>query len=164
MYSLIKRKTPMNYTKKIIFTVILSSAIFLTGCATTSIQNINPIPITEGINTEEVITALINSVYDNPEIKKPRRRGPIKSYGDGRWIVEDAKDNFVIQVYRVGRHFVSVKYEIKRQEILPTVISSSLSRGEKYIHKNAVSWINLHGSDIREAMWKIKHSKKISAD
>jgi hypothetical protein len=157
----------MNYTKKIIFIVILSSAIFLTGCATTSrqninpnIQNINPIPITEGITTEEVINALINSADANPETKKRRRRGPISSYEDGRWIVQDATDNFVILVYTIGHHFVRVKYEIKKQEILPTVISSSLLRGKKGIHKNAVAWINRHGITICEAMWKVKHSKK----
>ncbi len=137
------------------------SLIFIAGCKTTSMKNIKPIPITKGITSEEVINALISSADADPKVK--RRRGPLKSYEDGNWSVEDATDNFVILVYSLGRHSAHVKYEIKEQEIIPTVISSEyLLMTKDRIHNNAVIWINRHGITIREAMWKIKHSKKIN--
>ncbi len=161
----------MNYTKKIVFIITLLSAIFLIGCKTTSMQNINPIPITEGITTEEAISALINSVYANSEEKIPRGPiryyedgRPIRSYEDGRWVVEDATDNFVILIYSLDHHSARVKYEIKGQEIKPTVISSeNLLMKKDRIHSNAIIWINRHGIAIRDAMWKIKRSKKTSS-
>jgi hypothetical protein len=66
-------------------------------------RNINRIPIAADVTTQEAINAIIISAKAIKTSARRLPRGPIKSYEDGRWSVEEASDNFVVLSYSIGQ-------------------------------------------------------------
>lgn len=142
---------------------IVFAGIFCTtfvGCKTASMKHIDPVPMATGISAHDAVAAVIMSADASKMPERRLPRGPIKSYADGRWSIEDAGEDFAILCYSIGQHSVRVRYDVIDREIVPTVISSeNLRQSKRRIHKNAVVWINRLAPTIRESMWQIKQEE-----
>ena len=140
--------------------VMLSvSLLCVCGCKTRSLSNLQPIPVLEGITEAEALDAVVAASSTEPD--RVKTRGPIKSYEDGLWTVQDKDAKSVLVSYAIDRRSVTVRYTLEDRLLVPFVESGiNVSKGSSRIHGNALVWINRHASDIKAAMWKIKSGKK----
>jgi len=135
--------------------LLLAFLVVFVGCKTRSLENMQAIPIIDGITDAQALDAVALASTATPD--KGKTRGPIKSYEDGAWAVQDRNDKSVVASYSIDRRSVTVRYTVEGRILVPTVESGMNVRlSETRIHGNTLVWINRHAADIKAAMWKIK--------
>ena len=129
------------------------------GCKTRSLSNLQPVPVVAGITDAEALNAVVAASSTEPG--QAKTRGPIKSYEDGVWTVQDKDAKSVLVSYAIDRRSVTVRYTLEGKTLVPTVESGiNVGKSDSRIHGNAMVWINRHATDIKAAMWKIKSEAK----
>jgi hypothetical protein len=178
--------------KKLPFLVLMFIVLILApACKTVSLKDIKNIPIPEGLTNRQAIGGVILSTeankmpqqwtIDDKILEKAtslvvqipagvpieRRRVPLFGhyYEDGKWRIEEARDDYAVLGYSVGKCYARVKYQVKGNELVPEVISSdNLIQSKNRIHKNGVMWINRNIPVIREGMWQVSRIQLESMD
>jgi hypothetical protein len=141
--------------KSVVNLLVVISLIFIAGCKTRSLERIEPVQILDGLTEAQALDAV--ALASDPTIEKGKTRGPIKSYEDGHWAVQDRGTNFVVAAFSLDKRSVTVRYSVEGRTLVPRVESGENVRlSETRIHGNAISWISRHASDIKAAMWKVK--------
>ncbi|MEI6647061.1 MAG: hypothetical protein WCP12_13580 [bacterium] len=141
----------------VLLAVVTVAMLCVCGCKTSSLSNLNAIPILEGITDAAALDAV--AAASDTSLAQNRRlpRGPIQSYEDGVWTVEDRNASSIVVAYSLGRINVTVRYTVEGRTLVPSVMSAqNVRQSESRIHKNVIAWINRHAAEIKSAMWKIK--------
>ena len=141
----------------VVLAAITSSLLCVCGCKTSSLSNLNAIPILEGMTDAAALDAV--AVASDTSLAQNRRlpRGPIQSYEDGVWTVEDRNASSIVVAYSLGKVNVTVRYTVEGRTLVPSVVTAmNVRQSESRIHTNVIVWINRHAAEIKSAMWKIK--------
>lgn len=129
--------------------------LIITGCKTRSLENIETIQILDGLTEAQALDAVV--LASDPTIEKGKTRGPIKSYEDGQWAVQDRGTNSVVAAFSLDKRSITVRYSVEGRTLVPKVEGGAHVRlSETRIHGNALSWLSRHAADIKAAMWKVK--------
>jgi len=135
--------------------LLLACMVVFVGCKTRSLERIEAIQILDGLTEAQALDAVV--LASDPTIEKGKTRGPIKSYEDGSWAVQDRNTNSVVTAFSLDKRSVTVRYSVEGRTLVPKVEAGEHVRlSETRIHGNAISWISRHASDIKAAMWKVK--------
>lgn len=152
----------MKRLASIVLLAVVTAALFcVCGCKTSSLSNLNAIPILEGMTDAAALDAV--AAASDTSLAPSRRlpRGPIQSYEDGVWTVEDRNASSIVVAYSLGRINVTVRYTVAGRTLVPSVVSAmNVTQSESRIHKNVIAWINRHAAEIKSAMWKIKSASQ----
>ena len=150
------------------------------GCVflkTTSMSNIKSIPIPDGLTDHEAIGGVVISTDVSRMPAKWTNKEKIlglavKSvlvfpgagmgdrYADGRWRIEEVRDNYAVLGYNSNQHYIRIKYQIQGKELVPEVLDTdNMTQFWGRMHKNGVMWVNRNIPIIREGMWQVKTIK-----
>jgi hypothetical protein len=81
-------------------------------------------------------------------------------YADGRWRIEEVRDNYAVLGYNSNQHYIRIKYQIQGKELVPEVLDTdNMTQFWGRMHKNGVMWVNRNIPIIREGMWQVKTIK-----
>ena len=141
----------------VVLATITSSLLCVCGCKTSSLSNLNAIPILEGMTDAAALDAV--AAASDTALSQNRRlpRGPIQSYEDGVWSVEDRNATSIVVAYSLRKVNVTVRYTVEGRTLVPSVVTAmNVRQSESRIHTNVIAWINRHAAEIKSAMWKIK--------
>jgi hypothetical protein len=145
--------------RSVLNAVIFLFVFFICGCKTRSLDYVETIQIIEGISGAQALDAV--ALAAEPPADKAKTRGPIKSYEDGAWTVQDRNTNSIVSAYSIDRRSVTVRYTVEGRVLVPRVESGlNVRLSETRVHGNTLVWINRHAADIKAAMWKIKSEAK----
>lgn len=143
-------KTSIN----LIFVFILM--LNISGCKTTSINNISPIYIPKNLSAKESKAAIVQAAIGNksPDIKSNWEsvvdsllsakvfgyRSPLRN--NRSWYVEEVDDNSVLLGFSSQNYYMRVRLNVTENPIMPQIEESkNLRQSGGSIHKSAVQWI-----------------------
>lgn len=162
-------------TSTFLKTLVLLSFVMLFGCRTVSIQSAKDIRIPGGLDKQAVKLAIISAVYPNNGAREwtPMEKMTdealnsvlwfYKQQGDnGKWFVEELRENSVVVGYDNGKHYFRVEYIVTDSVIQQRIDGSrNLSQTSRTIHKAVFEWLGQMESKIRESMGML--SAKLNA-
>ncbi|MDF9827463.1 hypothetical protein M2447_001556 [Ereboglobus sp. PH5-10] len=160
--------------RKAILATLLTLAIVVTfGCSSRAkTDSVSRVQIPNGLTTREATAALVQTLNEKLPIDDQGKNwerivdsllsarvwgyeSQFNPRGSG-WYVENVNSDSVTYGYKRRRHYMRVKYEVRENEIVPTIIASeNLDQSGKKIHPNAVQWVNDFSTRIRGTLGQL---------
>ena len=168
---------------------VSSLLVFICGCKTSSMSNLKPIPIPDGLTDREAVGGAVLAtdptrmpsawqdmtsivaryVFVDPYGYSGGFSIRVDPYKNSRWRVEEVSEKYAVLGFTSGaqKHYIRVKYSIEGRNLVPSVLDADnmmLNGSRTRMHSSGIDWINRNIAIIREGMWQVKAIKESAAD
>ncbi len=151
---------------------LLSTLLVLAavGCSTTPIPTFEPIPVPQGLSTEQVEVSILAALANTPVPKElsegvdiadraltaffgPLRYQSVRSSRNQEWYPESRKPGQIVAGLNVRSHYLQVRLDFDKSTVQPSISSSrNLKQSETRIHERAVEWAHSLEDRIRRSL------------